>query len=71
MKNKLIFNRKTNRKFCNLLDKLAEEHFKEKCKHPKKYLRELPGQDNIYLYNREAKCLKCGAILMGYLGRNK
>lgn len=71
MKNKLIFNRKTNRKLCNLLDKLAEEHFKEKCKHPKKYLRELPGQDNIYLYNREAKCLKCGAILMGYLGRNK
>lgn len=71
MKNKPIYSRKVNKKLCNLLNKIAEEHFKQECKHPKKYLRELPGQNDIHLYNREAKCLKCGAILMGYLGRNK
>lgn len=71
MKKKLIYSRKVSKKLCNLLNKLAEEHFKQECKHPKKYLRELPGQDNVHLYNREAECLKCGAILMGYLGRDK
>ncbi|MBA7599679.1 hypothetical protein ES703_06716 [subsurface metagenome] len=71
MKNKPIWNRKINKKLCNLLNEIVEEEFKKDCKHPKKYLRELPGQDNIYLYNREAKCLKCGAILIGYLGRKK
>lgn len=71
MKNKPIYNRKINKKLCSLLNKLAEEHFKEGCKHPKKYLRELPNQNNARLENREAKCLKCGAILMGYLGRNR
>jgi hypothetical protein len=66
----LVFNRKANKKLCSLLNELTKEHFKEECKHPKKYLQELPEQDNIHLYNRECKCLKCGAILMGYLGRN-
>jgi len=69
MKNKAIYSRKINKKFCNLLNNIAEEHFKEGCKHPKRYLRELPNQENVFLYNRKAKCLKCGAILMGYLGR--
>lgn len=71
MKNKPIYNRKINKKLCNLLNDLAEEHFKQECKHPKRYLRELPNQENTRLENREAKCLKCGAILIGYLGRNK
>ena len=71
MKNKPVYSRKINKNLCNLLNRLAEEHFKEKCKHPKRYLRELPGQNHLHLYNREAKCLKCGAILIGYLGRNK
>jgi len=71
MKNKKVFNRRINKKLCNLLNNLAEEHFKQECKHPKKYLQELPDQDNVRLENREAKCLKCGAILIGYLGRDK
>ncbi len=71
MKNKLIFNRRINKKLCSILNEFAEEHFKEECKHPKKYLRELPNQENVFPENREAKCLKCGAILMGYLGRDK
>jgi len=71
MKNKPIWNKKTSRKICKLLNDLAEDHFKEKCKHPKKYLRELPNQDNVHIWNREAKCLKCGAILIGYLGRKE
>lgn len=71
MKNKLIYSRKVGKKLCNLLNKLAEEHFKQECKHPKKYLRELPNQENVFPENREAKCLKCGAILIGYLGRDK
>jgi len=71
MKKKLIYSRKVSKKLCNLLNKLAEEHFKQECKHPKRYLRELPNQENVRLENREAKCLRCGAILMGYLGRNK
>jgi len=71
MKNKRIYSHRINKKLCNLLNDLAEEHFKEECKHPKKYLRELPNQENVRLENREAKCLKCGAILIGYLGRDK
>ncbi len=71
MKNKQIYSRKINKKLCNLLNELAEGHFKEECKHPKKYLRELPNQKNVFPENREARCLKCGAVLMGYLGRNK
>lgn len=71
MKKKLIYSRKVSKKLCNLLNELAEEHFKQECKHPKRYLRELPNQENVRLENREAKCLRCGAILMGYLGRNK
>jgi len=71
MKNELIYNRRINKKLCHLLNDIAEEHFKQECKHPKKYLRELPNQSNVFLENREAKCLKCGAILIGYLGRNK
>ena len=71
MKNKPIYNRKISKKLCDLLNDLADEHFKQECKHPKKYLRELPGQDNVFLWNREARCLKCGAILVGYLGRKE
>lgn len=75
MKNKPIYDSKTSKKLCDFLNDIAEEEFKQKfeqrCKHPKKHLRELPNQKNIHLYNREAKCLICGAILMGYLGRNK
>lgn len=71
MKNKPIYTHKVNKKLCNLLNKLAEDHFKQECRHPKKYLQELPNQNNVFLYNREAKCLKCGAILVGYLGRDK
>lgn len=71
MKNKPTWNQRTNKKVCNLLNELAEEYFKEKCKHPKRYLQELPNQDDIHLWNREAKCLKCGAVLMGYLGKKE
>ena len=70
MKNKSIWNKKTNKKLCKLLNDIAEEEFKKDCKHPKKYLRELPNQENVKLENREVKCLKCGAILIGYLGRD-
>jgi hypothetical protein len=71
MKNKRIYDGETNRKLCDFLNDMAEEEFKQKCTHPKKHLRELPNQKNIHLYNREAKCLICGAILMGYLGRDE
>ena len=71
IKNKSIYDKRTNKKLCNLLNNIAEEHFKQRCKHPEKYLKELPEQENKYLWNRKAKCLKCGAILMGYLGKNE
>ena len=70
MKNKKAFSNSLNKKLCNLLNELAEEHFKEECKHPKKYLRELPNQENVRPENREAKCLKCGAVLVGYINRD-
>lgn len=65
-----IFEGKQGKKVITLLNKLAAEHFKRACKHPRKYLRELPNQENVFPENREAKCLKCGAILIGYLGRD-
>jgi len=65
-----IFEGKQGKKVIALLNKLAAEHFKQRCTHPRKYLRELPNQENVRLENREAKCLKCGAILIGYLGRD-
>lgn len=69
MKNKPIWNKKTSKKICKLLNDLVEKEFNQECKHPKKYLRELPNQNNVRPENREAKCLKCGAILMGYINR--
>ena len=71
MKNKRIYSHGISKKLCNLLNELAKEHFKEKCKHPKKHLRELPGQKDKHLWNREAKCLKCESILIGYLGKKE